>query len=83
RDPNLDRIILGVLDDDPGLRGRMVAGFEVFGSGDDLERVVAEHRIHAVVITCVMTPERLAEIVDRFKKVGVKVTIWRSEEAEL
>ena len=83
RDTNAKRIILGVLDDDPSLRGRMVAGFPVFGDGDDLEQTVAEHHIQEAVITCVMTPEHLAEIVERFKKAGVSVTIWRSEEAKL
>lgn len=48
--PSLPYDIVGFIDDDPALRGMIVAGHRVLGAGVDLPRLVERHNIHTVII---------------------------------
>ena len=78
-----ERVIVGLLDDDILLRGLYVGGQRVEGTLDQAKEVLARLRADAVVIACVLTPERLALARKIFAEAGVKVTLWRCEESEL
>jgi len=72
------------VDDNPLLRGRIVSGYEVLGDSNDLEDLVKEHHIDALVITCDIKPEeRFREIVDRMKVLDLPVSVWITEEQKL
>lgn len=75
-----ERVIVGLLDDDILLRGLYVGGQRVEGTLNQAKEVIARLRADAVVIACVLTPERLALARKIFAEAGVKVTIWRCEE---
>ena len=77
------RLIIGLIDDDPLLKGRMIAGYPVLGTGVELEQIIEEHRICEVVLTCVMDPEYQAQVVERLHKTGVRVILWSCQETEL
>lgn len=74
------RLVVGVVDDDPYLKGRVVAGLPVWGNGETIEEVIKEHNIDAVVITCVLPEENKLEIIKRLKALSLPVSIYISKE---
>ncbi len=77
------RVILGLLDDDTSLCDSYVGGVKVYGTLEKAADVIKELSIDAVVITCKVSEERLAEITEFLKPMGVKVSYWRCEETVL
>lgn len=78
-----DRLILGVIDDDLNLKGRLISGFSVLGTSDDLEHLVQTLRIDALVITYQPEGARLQQLVKRAEALGVGVSLWVTEERPL
>ena len=68
------RIIVGLVDDDLLLRGKIIGGIRVDGPHMDAKRIVAETKADSVVIACELTPERMRAVVDVFKRCGVRVS---------
>ncbi len=77
------RVIVGLLDDDVLLRGLYIGGQRVHGTLEQAKRILKELRADAVVIACVLTPERLAIAKQIFAEAGVKVTLWSCEEKDI
>lgn len=78
-----DRIVVGIVDDDLHLKGRIIGGLTVLGGFPELGAIVAENRIGEVIITCLMSPDRLAETVAALKALGVTASVWACEEKVL
>ncbi len=76
------RVIVGLLDDDILLRGLYVGGQRVYGTLSQARRILRDLRADAVVIACILTPERLAIARQIFAEAGVRVTLWQCEEME-
>ena len=74
------RVIVGLLDDDYLLRGLHIGGQKVHGTLEHAKTVLKNLRADAVVIACVLTPERMAIARQVFAEAGVKVTVWSCEE---
>lgn len=83
RSGNNDRVILGVIDDDINLQGRIVAGYKVVGTPQDVPRLARDWKLDGVIITCDLTPEKLAEVTHEFSNLGLSVALWRLEECWL
>ena len=77
------RVIVGLVDDDILLRGKIIGGIRVDGPHMDARRIVAETRANAVVIACELPPERLRTVVETFKSCGVKVSHFNFSEQPL
>ncbi len=77
------RVIVGLVDDDILLRGKIIGGIRVDGPHMDARRIVAETRADAVVIACELPPERLRTVVETFKSCGVKVSHFNFSEQPL
>ena len=77
------RVIVGLVDDDILLRGKIIGGIRVDGPHMDARRIVAETRADAVVIACELPPERLRTVVETFKNCGVKVSHFNFSEQAL
>jgi UDP-N-acetylmuramyl pentapeptide phosphotransferase/UDP-N-acetylglucosamine-1-phosphate transferase len=75
-----DRVIVGIIDDELHLKGRNIAGYTVFGGFQEISEWVDVHRINGVIITCMLTSERQAQVVDRMKDLGLRVSVWACEE---
>jgi hypothetical protein len=75
-----ERIVVGVIDDDMHLKGRMIAGYSVLGTVDELENLAKAWRVDSLVITCLLDPERQEQIVRRAEAMGVRTSLWVSEE---
>ncbi|PSQ54330.1 MAG: hypothetical protein BRD28_02550 [Bacteroidetes bacterium QH_10_64_37] len=56
-DPELDRSVRGLLDDDPDRRGYRVQGVEVLGGLEDLPRLCSAHDIEEVILPALSPPE--------------------------
>jgi len=77
------RIVVGLIDDDPYLRGLYIGGRRVHGSLAEAPEILKALRADAVVIACKLEPERLAEAVRVFREAGTKVTVWCCEEKDV
>ena len=55
----------------------------VHGGLEEAPAVIRELRADAVVIACVMSPERLEQARRVFADAGVKVSLWSCEERDL
>ena len=77
------RVIVGLIDDDILLRGLCIGGLRVHGTLNQAREILRRLRADAVVVTCVLSPERLAVARKVFAEAGVKVTVWTCEERAL
>ena len=77
------RVVVGVLDDDINLRGRLVLGHPVLGSFDELPAIVVSHRIGAVIVTADLTDTRRNELVALAQQAGVPLLEWLHVERVL
>jgi hypothetical protein len=75
-----DRIVVGVIDDDLHLKGRIISGYSVLGTEEELEHLVKSCHIDALIITCLLDQERQKQLVSRAAALGVRVSLWVSEE---
>jgi UDP-GlcNAc:undecaprenyl-phosphate GlcNAc-1-phosphate transferase len=50
-DDSLDLMPLGFLDDDPGLEGKRIDGYEVFGSHWKVARLIRKHHVDEIIIS--------------------------------
>ncbi|MEI7899398.1 MAG: hypothetical protein WCK89_04040 [bacterium] len=78
-----DRVIMGIVDDDIYLKGRIIAGYAVLGSSEDLDELVQKWKIDAVVITCLPTPGKQAQFIQKAEALSVRVSVWACEEKPL
>ena len=78
-----DRVIVGIIDDDLLLKGRIIAGFPVLGELNELKDLVSQYRVDALVITCVLRPEKQAQVVQLAEELGVLAFVWACEEKPL
>jgi UDP-GlcNAc:undecaprenyl-phosphate GlcNAc-1-phosphate transferase len=71
-------VVVGFLDDDPGLRGRRLQGATVLGSTDEIERIIATKQPDAVLVTIPAAERgRLEAIVSACAEVGVECRFVR------
>ena len=69
-------VVVGVLDDDINLRGRLVMGHPVLGTLDELPAMVATHRINMVIITAHLSDERRNVLATLARQAGVPLLEW-------
>jgi UDP-N-acetylmuramyl pentapeptide phosphotransferase/UDP-N-acetylglucosamine-1-phosphate transferase len=77
------RVVVGVLDDDVNLRGRLVMGYPILGTFEDLPEVVKAQRIQEVVITAQVTDERRECLVALAQASEVPLLEWSVAERKL
>jgi len=77
------RVVVGVLDDDVNLRGRLVMGHPVLGTFDELPDMVSRHRISAVIITADLRDARRDALLALARQAGVSVLEWTHVERKL
>jgi UDP-N-acetylmuramyl pentapeptide phosphotransferase/UDP-N-acetylglucosamine-1-phosphate transferase len=75
-----DRVIIGVIDDDLNLRGRIISGHRVIGGFDRLNEWLLQQQVDGVIITCLMDEEKQARVVRVLSEAGLRVLLWACEE---
>lgn len=81
--PEITRVIVGVMDDDPNLRGCRVSGVPVLGDEALLGPVIRDHRIATVMITSLLPDEKKRRLAAIAREAGAAVKEWRYEEADI
>jgi UDP-GlcNAc:undecaprenyl-phosphate GlcNAc-1-phosphate transferase len=66
---------LGILDDDPALRGRRIHGVSVIGPTRDLARLIAELSPQEVVLSSLPDDARVAEVRSMVRDAGARLTL--------
>lgn len=67
--------IIGIVDDDLALSGTRVFGLPILGCGVDLEKILAKHRVHQLVLTMHdFPPGKEGEIFESAKQFGVTLS---------
>ncbi|MEI6211412.1 MAG: hypothetical protein WCR06_07275 [bacterium] len=77
------RVVVGVLDDNINLRGRLVMGHPVLGPLDELPMLVARHRIHEVILCAKLSDERQNALIVMARQAGVPLQEWLHVERKL
>ena len=77
------RVVVGVLDDDINLRGRLVMGHPVLGTFDELPALVVRHQVGLVVLTANLPSARREFLVALARQAGVLLVEWTHVESRL
>lgn len=75
-----DRVIIGIIDDDINLRGRIISGHRVIGGFDRLDEWLPQQQVDGVIITCLMDEAKQAHVVRVLSEAGLCVLLWACEE---
>ncbi len=70
------RIVVGLIDDDPNLRNRVVFGHRILGGIGDLERVTRDLKVDEVVLSTPLGDDRRARILEIAVQAGFAVSQW-------
>jgi UDP-GlcNAc:undecaprenyl-phosphate GlcNAc-1-phosphate transferase len=82
-EPGPKRVIAGVMDDDPNLRGCRVSGVPVLGNEALLASAIRAHRIATVMITALLPEEKKRRIAAIAREAGAATKEWRYDEVDL
>ena len=78
-----NRVVVGLLDDNLLLHGKYVGGVKVLGGIRQAPKLIAEHRIDAVVIACEISEEKEKIVLDLLAPTGVKIFRFGFYEKQL
>ena len=66
--------LIGLIDDDPHLKGRAIHGHDVLGSIEDVEHLCAKHQIDEVLISATLAPEHRQKLMEIAELQDLKVS---------
>ena len=69
-----DYCLVGLIDDDPYLRGRLVHGHQVLGSLTDLPKLVEKHQINEILVSTVLNPGNQTRLIKLAEELDLKVS---------
>jgi hypothetical protein len=75
-----DRVIIGLIDDDPSLHSRWIYGYKVLGAIEDLPKLIASNGIFGVIIVEKLKSEDRATLEQMAAKHGFQLSEWCFEE---
>ena len=76
------RRIVGLIDDDTNLHGRIVHGYKVVGGGESLLRLIGELEVDEILITTLLDPSARKNVEDVARKCDVTVFEWHMQLVE-
>ena len=71
-----NHIIVGLIDDDSNLHGRLVYGYNVLGGGEALPKIEKLYHIRDVIIAAELTNENRLSLLDLTRKLNLVVWEW-------
>lgn len=72
-------VVVGFVDDDSNLHGRLVHGYPVLGGRRELEEILRQHTVHEIVIAADLDESRREEMIAIAKMRGVMLSQWRTD----
>ena len=73
--------VIGLLDDDPNLHGRVVFGYRVLGGIERVGDLIRDRHVDEIVITAELDPAVSARLLQACAEHGVRVLEWDAEPA--
>jgi len=73
-------LIVGLVDDDIHLKGRVISGYKVLGGADNVLDLAKEREATRVLITCEITEDKKSQMAKEFEESGIKLSVWRCSE---
>jgi len=80
---NNKTLIVGVVDDDINLKGRVISGYKVLGDSDHMVEIVRATGAGRILITCDVESEMIGWLLKEFAGSGVKISRWICGEETL
>jgi hypothetical protein len=77
------RVIVGLIDDEPALHFKWVYGYMVLGGVSDLPQLIPHHRITGLIITTELRPESLLAAQELASQYGLSLSDWHFESRSL
>jgi FlaA1/EpsC-like NDP-sugar epimerase len=77
-----DRIIVGIVDDNPSLAGKYIGEVKVYGGIDRIEATVRKLKADAVVVACAPDDGVVSRLRETLAPTGVKLTVFGFSERE-
>lgn len=66
--------LVGLVDDDPNLRGQMINGTTVLGTGNELDRLIKAHDVDEILVSTLLSPENTSRLLETAENLNVRVT---------
>jgi len=66
--------LIGLIDDDPHLRGRLVNGHTVLGDGDEIDSLVRTHQVSEIIISTDLHPEKKQKLLELADTLNLRIT---------
>jgi UDP-N-acetylmuramyl pentapeptide phosphotransferase/UDP-N-acetylglucosamine-1-phosphate transferase len=79
-DPSDDRVIIGMIDDDPSLHSRWIYGYKVLGAVEDLPKFIGPDGFLGVIIVDELKLETRKALEQMVAKHGFQLSEWCFEE---
>jgi UDP-GlcNAc:undecaprenyl-phosphate/decaprenyl-phosphate GlcNAc-1-phosphate transferase len=76
------RIIVGIVDDDRNLRGRLVNGYRVLGNRQEMIRLIRDHAVDRVIVTMECSEKRFTSIQNICHEAEIPLSVWTYDELE-
>lgn len=77
------RVVVGIADEDPYLRGRLVHGYRVLGGLSELDHVIGREHIDEILVVGAADDKTLRRIMDIATPRGVRVLQWSTSTTAL
>jgi hypothetical protein len=77
------RVIVGLIDDEPALHFKWVYGHVVLGGARDLPQLIPRHRITGLIITTALRPDSLLAVQEMASQHGLSLSEWCFESRVL
>lgn len=75
--------IVGIVDDDPNLRKRLVLGYRVVGVGAELPTLLDDLEITDIVLLCTLPDEARSRLVELCRSCGIGLSLWDADSITL
>ncbi len=82
-DPAAPQQIVGIVDDDPNLRKRLVLGYRVVGIGSELSTIIEDLGVSDIVLLCTLPVEQMERLVALCRTCGVGLALWHVDQVTL
>jgi UDP-GlcNAc:undecaprenyl-phosphate GlcNAc-1-phosphate transferase len=77
---NNKMFIVGLVDDDIHLKGRVISGYRVLGGAEHIMEIAKKYRAARVLITCDMSEDKIEQMAKEFEGSDIKLSVWRCSE---
>lgn len=74
------RRLIGIIDDDVVMKGRIISGYPVLGSGVEIAHVIGQYGIDGIIITAQLDPVRREALIRTARENHVWIREWRWSE---